>query len=162
MLVVAGLVAVAGCGFVAWEWLVWRELFAAHRALAAGRYFADAGNGTPDLMVDEALARVYLELYDFSHGSAVLIRWAKDAPDDPRPPWWRAELNRRRAAEPDVIIADYRAKINRRRGELADALAHLDRAVQLAPFEVRAEYYDRVGDWGTARNYRDQGSRRPP
>ena len=167
---------------------------------------------------------MYLDLYDFAHASAVLIRWAKDAPDDPRPPWWRAELNRRRAAEPDVIIADYRevlkrspdhvdalrgiaeqldrahreteaaaaydalfaiypddpeghlaagrnaaiaamrpqrcfilavpshssriahrahierAKINLRRNELADALAHLDRAVQLAPFDRDAHY----------------------
>ena len=53
------------------------------------RAFADSEHGTPDLMVDEALARVYLDRYDFAHASAVLIRWAKDAPDDPRPPWWR-------------------------------------------------------------------------
>ena len=79
------------------------------------RAFALAEHGTPDLMVDEALARVYLERYDFPHASAVLIRWAQDAPDDSRPPLWRAELNRRRDADPDDIIADYREVLTRAR-----------------------------------------------
>ena len=43
----------------------------------------------------------------------MLIRWAEDAPNDPRPPWWRATLNRRREADPDVVIADYREVLKR-------------------------------------------------
>ncbi len=95
------------------------------------RSFDEPEHGTPDLMVNEALARVDLEMYDFPHAAAVLTRWAKDAPDDPRPPWWHAELNRRRDADPDVIIADYREVLRRAPGH-ADALRgiaeQLDRA----------------------------------
>jgi tetratricopeptide (TPR) repeat protein len=88
----------------------------------------EAENGEPDLMVDEALARAYLDRYDFGHASAILIRWARNAPHDPRPPWWRAELNRRRAAEPDIIIADYREVLKRAPGHI-DALRGI--AIQL-------------------------------
>ena len=75
------------------------------------RAFAEAR--APDLMIDEALARVYLETYDFPHAGAVLTRWARDAPTDPRPPWWRARANLRRDAEPNVVIADCREALRR-------------------------------------------------
>jgi thioredoxin-like negative regulator of GroEL len=104
--------------------------------------FAEAQEGTPDLMVDEALARVYLDRYDFAHASAVLIRWAVDAPDDPRPPWWRAELNRRRAAEPDIIIADYRETLKRAPGHI-EALRGIAKQLDRANLETEAaEAYD--------------------
>jgi tetratricopeptide (TPR) repeat protein len=77
-------------------------------------------SGPPDPLVDEALARLYLELYDFPHAGAVLTRWAEDAPNDPRPPWWRARTNLRREADPEVIIADYREAL-RRDPKLAEA-----------------------------------------
>jgi Flp pilus assembly protein TadD len=64
-------------------------------------------------MLDEALARIYLENYDFPHARAVLSRWTQDAPTDPRPPWWRAEANRRADAEPEVIIADFQEVLRR-------------------------------------------------
>ena len=101
------------------------------------RAFADAERGTPDLMVDEALARVYLDRYDFPHASAVLIQWAKDAPLDPRPPWWRAELNRRRDADPDVIIADYREVLTRSPGHV-DALRGIAEQLDRAHREAEA------------------------
>ncbi len=92
-------------------------------------------SGEQDPMVDEALARIYLERYDFPHALAVLTKWAKDDPGDPRPPYWRAEANRRADAEPDVIVADYREVLKRdpkhaeARLGLADELAraHRDR-----------------------------------
>ncbi|HEY2156266.1 MAG TPA: tetratricopeptide repeat protein [Isosphaeraceae bacterium] len=91
--------------------------------------------GEPDPMVDEALARIYLEMYDFPHARAVLTRWAKDDPTDARPPLWRAAANRRVDAEPDVVLADYREVLKRdpnhaeARLGLADELAraHRDR-----------------------------------
>jgi tetratricopeptide (TPR) repeat protein len=125
------------------------------------RAFADAANGTPDLMVDEVLARVYLERYDFPHASAVLSQWAKDAPDDPRPPWWRAALNRRRDAEPDVIIADYLEMLRRAPGHV-DALrgiaeqldrAHRDSAAAEAYTELLTLHPDdTMGQLGAGRN----------
>ncbi len=106
------------------------------------RAFAEAETGTPDPMVDEALARVYLEVYDFPHASAVLTRWAKDAPGDPRPPWWLAELNRRRDADPDVIIADYREVLRRDPGQV-DALRGIaDQLVRADRNTAAAEAYD--------------------
>ncbi len=166
------LTLVIGCGLAAWEWLAWREVRAARRALAGGRYqeagdavgrllklrlrraeaqylqaktaialgrrgeyasslkqsaalgypndrldvlralmdaqfgrlaqaqpvlaqaFAQAEPGTPDLMVDEALARVYLE----------------------------------------------RAKIDLGRNQARAALAHVDRVVVLTPFDPAVHY----------------------
>ncbi|MDR3637521.1 MAG: tetratricopeptide repeat protein [Isosphaeraceae bacterium] len=80
------------------------------RAVLATAFAASSG---PDPMLDEALARVYLDAYDFPHAGAVLDRWAKDAPDDPRPPLWHANVHLRRDAEPEVLIADYREVLRR-------------------------------------------------
>ncbi len=51
--------------------------------------------GAPDLMIDEALSRVLLEMYDFPAAAVVLKRWGDDAPTDPRPPLWMAQIHRR-------------------------------------------------------------------
>jgi tetratricopeptide (TPR) repeat protein len=139
--------------------------------------FAEAKDAIPDPMVDEALARLYLERYDFPHAGAVLVRWAKDAPDDSRPPWWRAELNRRREAEPDVIIADYREVLKRAPGHrealrgIAKELerAHRDSAAGQAYDALLAIYPDdpaghlgagrtaiRLGDLATAISHLDR------
>ena len=82
------------------------------------RAFHDAKE--PDPMLDEALARVLMERYDWPHAGAVLGRWAEDAPLDPRPPLWRAIVHRRRDAVPEVIAADFREAL-RRSPELAEA-----------------------------------------
>jgi predicted Zn-dependent protease len=109
------------------------------------RAFAEAAE--PDLMVDEALARVYLDLYDFSHARAVLSKWAKDDPTDLRPPLWRAELNRRADAEPDAILADFREVLKRdpkhdaARLGIADELARAHRDA-----EATAAYDDYLAD----------------
>jgi tetratricopeptide (TPR) repeat protein len=75
---------------------------------------------TPDPMLDEALARLYLETYDFPHAAEVLTRWADDAPDDARPPLWRASVRRRQGAKPEVVITDFREAL-RRDPDLAEA-----------------------------------------
>ena len=93
----------------------------------------------PDPMLDEALTRVYLEIYDFPHAGPVLDRWAADAPEDPRPPLWHAAVHRRCNAEPEVIIADYREAL-RRSPDNAEALIGL--ATQLQEDHREAEAAD--------------------
>jgi tetratricopeptide (TPR) repeat protein len=123
--------------------------------------FSRAEPGTPDLMIDEALARVYLGRYDFAHASAVLLRWAKDDPNDPRPPLWRARLNRRRDADPDVVIADFREVLKRAPGHvdalrgIADQLdlAHRNReAVEAYDALLAVHPNDAAGHAGAGRN----------
>jgi tetratricopeptide (TPR) repeat protein len=67
----------------------------------------------PDLMVDEALSRVLMELYDWPHAGAILKRWGEHAPNDPRPLLWHAAVNRRRDSDPEVIAADFREALRR-------------------------------------------------
>jgi tetratricopeptide (TPR) repeat protein len=64
------------------------------------RAFEDARQ--PDPQLDEALARVYLETFDLVRAAAVLDRWAREAPDDPRPHLWRVEIDSRRESAPDL------------------------------------------------------------
>jgi tetratricopeptide (TPR) repeat protein len=67
----------------------------------------------PDPQLDEALARVYLETFDLVRATAVLDRWAREAPDDPRPHLWRAEIDSRRESAPDAVLNDYREALKR-------------------------------------------------
>lgn len=90
------------------------------------RAFAEGG---PDPIVDEALARVYLEMYDFPRARAVLSRWADDDPNDLRPPLWRALVDRRADAEPEVILADFQEVLRR---DPKHAAARLGAAEELA------------------------------
>ncbi|MDR3635632.1 MAG: tetratricopeptide repeat protein [Isosphaeraceae bacterium] len=91
-----------------------------------------AGDG-PDPQIDEALARVYLETFRLRQAEAVLDRWATEAPEDPRPYLWRAEVDRRVQRGPDALEADYRRALARAprmpaaRLGLADALSGLRR-----------------------------------
>jgi len=98
------------------------------------RAFADAQE--PDLMLNEALARVYLETYDFAHAGPVLKRWAQEAPTDPRPLLWHAALLRRRDAEAQPIIDDYRQVLQR---APKNAEAHLGLAEQLEQTHQNAQ-----------------------
>lgn len=68
--------------------------------------------GPPDPLLDEVLARVYLETYDFHRAALVLERWATDAPTDPKPYLWRAEIDSRRS-DAAAALADYREALAR-------------------------------------------------
>jgi Flp pilus assembly protein TadD len=80
----------------------------------------------------------------------VLTKWAEDDPTDPRPPFWKAEANRRADAEPDVILADFREVLERdpkhaeARLGIADELArdHRDREAADAYAAYLADYPD--------------------
>jgi tetratricopeptide (TPR) repeat protein len=95
----------------------------------------------PDPEADEALARIYLEAYNLPAAARLLDRWARDAPDDPRPYLWRVEVDTRLDPDPAAQVRDYRAAIARdptldsARLGLADALRRAGR-----PDEAAAEY----------------------
>jgi tetratricopeptide (TPR) repeat protein len=99
-----------------------------------------AGDG-PDPQIDEALARVYLGTFQLRKAEAVLDRWAAEAPADPRPYLWRAEVDRRVQHGSDSLEADYRRALERApqlpaaRLGLADTLQTMRRYA-----EARSEY----------------------
>jgi predicted Zn-dependent protease len=66
----------------------------------------------PDPEVAEALARIYLETYRFQAAAAVLERWIHDAPGDPKPFLWKAEVSARLGGFDDQI-RDYREALRR-------------------------------------------------
>jgi predicted Zn-dependent protease len=71
-------------------------------------FLAENASGTADAEVDEALARCYLETFQLRAAEEVTNRWVRDAPDDPRAYFWRAETEQRKAdADADVMIANY-------------------------------------------------------
>lgn len=75
---------------------------------------------SPDPMLYETLARVYMDLYEFKHAGAVLERWTAEAPRDARPPFWHSIVHRRLAADPSVVERDFREAL-RREPSLAEA-----------------------------------------
>ena len=127
------------------EWLRARELRASKDALDLYGAIVDANQGRvvqaepilrrayessaePDPQIDAALARVYLQTFQLKRAGAVLDRWSRDTPDDPRPYLWRAEIDFR-SDHPNVnMINDFRealkrdSKLARARFGLAEAL----------------------------------------
>jgi Flp pilus assembly protein TadD len=104
----------------------------------------------PEPELARELTRIYLESYRLEAAASVIQRWLRDAPADPTPYLWQVEIDRRALAEPQVIIAHYRAALERdpRRDEarlgLADALlsAHQNEEAGAA----YAEYLERHPD----------------
>jgi predicted Zn-dependent protease len=100
----------------------------------------DAFNrGEADPLLDEVLARFYLENYDLSRAELVLKRWVRDSPKDPKPYLWLAEVDLRRG-KAESVLDDYQQallrdpSLDQARLALAKALreAHrLDEAVDV-------------------------------
>lgn len=115
--VAAGLTRAQALGYPADRLAVLRALLDAQAGRIGparpvlARAFAEADG--PDPMVEEALARIYLETYDWPHAGAVLTAWGRDAPRDPRPPLWHAAALRRRDADPKAVLAAYREALRR-------------------------------------------------
>jgi tetratricopeptide (TPR) repeat protein len=97
--------------------------------------------GVPDRQVDEALAKTYLETYDLKRAKAVLDRWARDFPYDPKPHLWRADVDSRTASEQGAVELDYREAL-RRDPSLAGARLGLAEELRKAHrnAEAAAEY----------------------
>ncbi|APW63582.1 tetratricopeptide repeat protein [Paludisphaera borealis] len=131
---------------------------ALHREFAEGR--------GPDRQVDEALAKVYLEAFDLGRATAVLDRWARDFPDDPKPYLWRAEAHARDGGDPGAVLHDYQEaldrdpKLARARLGLADALRQAHRSIEAAAAYdayLAAEPNDASAHFGAGRSLLDQG-----
>jgi tetratricopeptide (TPR) repeat protein len=82
----------------------------------------------PDPEVAEALVRVYLGTFRLGDAAAVLDQWTRQLPEDARPYLLRTEIDVRNSAEPEDIIAHYRASLER---DPTLAKAHLGLAEQL-------------------------------
>ncbi|MDR3635528.1 MAG: tetratricopeptide repeat protein [Isosphaeraceae bacterium] len=95
-------------------------------------------NADADPQLDEALARLYLETYDFRHALAVLERWARDSPRDPRPYLWRCEVDQRVESRTTALIGDYKAALDRDPG-LPKARLGLAKELRLAHRNAEAQ-----------------------
>lgn len=101
------------------------------------RAFWDARG--PDPLVDEALAKVYLETFDFDRAGSVIERWAREAPHNPKPYLWRVEIDSRMADDPLAVVRDYREALKRdpnlakARLGLADELRAAHQCAEAAP-----------------------------
>lgn len=67
----------------------------------------------PDPLLDEALAKVFLNAYRLDEAREALKRWAEADPDDPRPYLWKAEVDGRLDGGPGALAEDYRAVLQR-------------------------------------------------
>jgi tetratricopeptide (TPR) repeat protein len=89
----------------------------------------------------EALARVYLETFQFPAARPVLDRWIRDAPRDPRPFLYRVEIARLEAEEPAVLIQDYRSALQRDPSLDTARLGLAEQLVKANRFEEAAEEF---------------------
>jgi predicted Zn-dependent protease len=93
----------------------------------------DDRRDSPDPLIAEALARVYLETFRLGAAQAVIDRWARAAPDDPTPYLWRAEIHERSSDDPEPLIGDYLEALARQpdlgeaQRELAESLRRANR-----------------------------------
>lgn len=93
----------------------------------------------PDAEILEALARIYLESYRLPLASAVLDRWVRVDPDNPKPYLWMTEIDlRAEQGGPERAIEHFREALRRdpdldraRRG-LAEALREAQRPEEAA------------------------------
>lgn len=121
--------------------------------------------GPTDPLLSEALARIYLESYDFPRAAIVLARWKREAPANAKPFLWSAEVDLR-TNKPDEALADYRAALaldplsKRGRLGLADALREskkLDEAAQAYAEYLKLAPDDPLGHYGAGCVAADQG-----
>jgi tetratricopeptide (TPR) repeat protein len=120
----------------------------------------------PDPQLDEALARVYLETYDLNRAAVVLDRWAREAPEDPKPHLWRVEVDSRIHGAPDAVLNDYREALRRdpnlakARLGLADELRQAHRNAEAATeYEAYLAHQpdDPAGHLGAGQNLLEKG-----
>ena len=94
-----------------------RALFAAqlggHQEVEPVLRAAFERSAGPDAQLDEALARLYLESYNIPQAHLVIERWLHDAPQDPKPFLWRAEIDSRVEGRSSSLLSDYREALKR-------------------------------------------------
>lgn len=122
-------------------------------------------HGEPDVLLDETLARIYLETYDMVRAASVITRWMLDAPGDAKPYLWRAEVDSR-TNNSARLLDDYREALARdprsapARIGLAEELRKAHRNVEAAAayasyLELRPD--DPAGHLGAGRNDAEMG-----
>ena len=106
---------------------------------------------TPDAVIDEALARIYLKTYRLARARAVIRRWIEDAPTDGRPFLWLTEIDRRTEVDnAESWVEHYREALRRdprldpARQGLAESLRHIHRNEEAA--REYAEFLSRHSD----------------
>jgi tetratricopeptide (TPR) repeat protein len=72
-----------------------------------------AQSNGPDPEVDQALARIYLETFDFGRAAKAIDRWIHDAPADARPYLWRTEIWRHSDPNSANLLRDYTEALRR-------------------------------------------------
>jgi tetratricopeptide (TPR) repeat protein len=68
----------------------------------------------PRALVARELARMYLETYRLSQATEPIEVWKSLAPDDPQPYMWAIEITSRSEHEPEALIKNYRAALDRK------------------------------------------------
>ena len=71
------------------------------------------GSHKADPEVANALARLYLGTFRLGEAAAILDRWSREVPGDARPYLLQTEIDSRTKAAHEVIIARYRAALER-------------------------------------------------
>ncbi len=71
------------------------------------------GSHPVDAEVADALARIYLGSFRLGEAAAILDRWSREVPGDARPHLLRTEIDMRTSARHEVLIAHYRAALER-------------------------------------------------
>ena len=104
-----------GCPRKLWTGLQGLVLFRANQLSEAEpllrEAFEDGDRTDPD--VADALARIYLGSFRLTEAGTVLDRWSREVPDDARPYVLRPEIDGRMKTEPELMIASYRAALER-------------------------------------------------
>jgi len=116
--------------------------------------------------VAEALVRIYLGEFRLGRAAEILNRWMRERPGDARPYFMQAEIDFRNRASADVIIAHYRAALDRdpnlhlARLRLADSLRlnyHNDEAAAEYTTYLKHNPDDTLAHLGAGQNALEMG-----
>jgi tetratricopeptide (TPR) repeat protein len=101
--------------------------------------FSPGAKADPE--ADKALAKCYLETFQLSAAAVVIERWIRDAPRDPTPHLWKAQVDRRTDADLTTLTEDYEKAIRLDPG-CGEALLSLGEMSLLAsrPREAESRY----------------------
>jgi tetratricopeptide (TPR) repeat protein len=78
-----------------------------HEAISVLNPLVLAPAARPDPAADQVLAQCYLETFQLGAAAKVIERWIRDAPRDPKPFLWKAQLDRRTDAGLHILTDDY-------------------------------------------------------
>ncbi len=74
---------------------------------------ASENGAEPKAEIAEGLARIYLGTFRLPEAGQAIDRWMQAAPNDARPYMWRNDIDERMAADPAILVRNYRAALQR-------------------------------------------------